>query len=297
MLNIGLLLKKYSVPTLFLILGLALLITGYSSEQSLTFNAASFLILITAIISFLNVSGKLSTLITRIIGLGSLIIAIMVLYLSFYSVSDTMKDQKNYEMCKELSRLNLSDLRTAQKAYFERYNSYAQDWETIINFIETDSVNTVVSEGSVPGRKITEAERNYIYRDNRPIDNNMNEFEAYKLSKSKICPVDLKDFKRDTVKVSFIKTTFTENRSYLKERLDNELGAFDAKALRYIPFTKNKKEWTIKSDKIVIGIDSIATIRVEGFIPFTKIKGQKTKELIYFGKLEMSDLSGSWEEE
>jgi hypothetical protein len=74
MLNIGLLLKKYSVPTLFLILGLALLITGYSSEQSLTFNAASFLILITAIISFLNVSGKLSTLMTRIIGLGSLII-------------------------------------------------------------------------------------------------------------------------------------------------------------------------------------------------------------------------------
>ena len=297
MLNIGLLLKKYSVPTLFLILGLALLITGYSSEQSLTFNAASFLILITAIISFLNVSGKLSTLITRIIGLGSLIISIIVLYLSFYSVSDTMKDQKNYEMCKELSRLNLSDLRTAQKAYFERYNSYAQDWETIINFIETDSVNTVVSEGSVPGRKITEVERNYIYRDNRPIDNNMNEFEAYKLSKSKICPDDLKDFKRDTVKVSFIKTTFTENRSYLKERLDNELGAFDAKALRFIPFTENKKEWTIKSDKILIGIDSIATIRVEGFIPFTKIKGQKTKELIYFGKLEMSDLSGSWEEE
>jgi hypothetical protein len=297
MLNIGLLLKKYSVPTLFLILGLALLITGFSSEQSLTFNAASFLILITALISFLNVSGKLSSLTTRIIGLGSLTIAIIVLYLSFYSVSDTMNDKKNYEMCKELSRLNLSDLRTAQKAYFERYNSYAHDWETIIYFIETDSVNTVVSEGSVPGRKITEAERNFIYRDNRPIDNNMNEFEAYKLSKSKICPVDLNNFKRDTVKVSFIKTTFTENRSYLKERLDNELGAFDAKALRYIPFTDNKKEWTIKTDKIVIGIDSIATIRVEGFIPFTKIKGQKIKELIYFGKLEMSDLSGSWEEE
>ena len=297
MLNIGLLLKKYSVPTLFLILGLALLITGFSSEQSLIFNTASFLILITALISFLSVSGKLSTSMTRIIGLGSLIIAIIVLYLSFYSVSDTMSYQKNYELCKKLSRLNLSDLRTSQKAYFVQYNSYAQDWETIINFIETDSVNTVVSEGSVPSRKITEAERNYIYRDNRPIDNNMNELEAYKLSKSKICAEDLKDFKRDTVKVSFIKTTFIENRSYVKERLDNELGAFDAKALRYIPFTENKKEWTIKSDKILIGIDSIATIRVEGFIPFTKIKGQKTKELIYFGKLEMSDLSGSWEEE
>jgi hypothetical protein len=297
MLNIGLLLKKYSVPTLFMILGLALLMTGLSSEQSLTFIATAFLILITAAISFLNVSGNLSTFMTRIIGLSSFAIALIVLYLTYFSVSDTMSYQKNYEMCKELSRLNLSDLRTAQKAYFERYNSYAQDWETIIDFIETDSVNTVVSEGSVPSRKITEAERNYIYRDNRPIDNNMNELEAYKLSKSKICAEDLKDFKRDTVKVSFIKTTFIENRSYLKERLDNNLGPFDAKSLRYIPFTDNKKEWSIKTAKILIGIDSIATIRVEGLIPFTKIKGQKTKELVYFGKLEMNDLSSSWEEE
>ena len=289
--------QKYFVSFCLFNTGLFLLITGFSSEQSLTFHAAAFLILISAVITFLNVSGILSAFMTRIIGLSSFIIALILLYLSYFSVTDTMSYQKNYEMCKELSRLNLSDLRTAQKAYFERYNSYAQDWETIIKFIEADSVNTVVSEGSVPSRKITEVERNFVYRDNRPIDNNMNEFEAYKLSKSKICPDDLKDFKRDTVKVSFIKTTFTENRSYLKERLDNELGAFDAKALRYIPFTNNKKEWTIKSDKIVIGIDSISTVRVEGFIPFTKIKGQKTKELVYFGKLEMSDLSGSWEEE
>ena len=295
--NISLLLKKYSVPTLFAVLGLALIITGFTTEQNLTFIVAAFLILITALISFLNVSGRLSASLTLIIGLCSCGCSLIIMSISFFSVSNTIEYQENYRNCKELSRLNLSDLRTAQKAHFEQYKTYAGDWETIINFIENGTVNSVISEGSVPSRKITDAERNFIYRDNRPIDNNMNEFEAYKLSKSKICPVDLKDFKRDTVKVSFIKTTFTENRSYLKERLDNELGAFDAKALRYIPFTDNKKEWIIKSDKIIIGIDSIATVRVEGFIPFTKIKGQKTKELIYFGKLEMSDLSGSWEEE
>ncbi len=297
MLNIGLLLKKYSVSILFLNFGLALVYVAFTSEQSLTFKLAASLVFISSLISFLNVSGYLSAILTRIIGFSSLIVALVVLYLSYYSVSDTMVEQKNYKMCKELSRINLSDLRTAQKAYFERYNSYAQDWGTIINFIKSDSANSVVSEGSVPSRKITESERNFIYRDNRPIDENMTELEAYKLSISRICPDDLKDFKRDSVKVSFIKTNFTENKSYIKERLDNNLGEFNADDLKYIPFTNKKYQWNIKTNKVLMGLDSIYTLRVEGEIPFTKVKGQKTKEIIYFGKLEINDLSGSWEEE
>lgn len=295
--NFGILLKKYSVPALFFILGLLLLIVGFTTAQTITFKIAAFFILLAALISFLNVFDRISSRVTKIIGASSFVGAIILLFASYSSVSETMEYQLNYKTCKELSRRNLSDLRTAQKAYFERYKTFAGDWEAIIKFIETDSVNTLVSEGSVPARKITDAERNYIYRDNRPIDNNMNEIEAYKLSKSRICPSDLKDFKRDTVNVSFIKSTFTENRSYMKERIDNKLGEFSARALKYIPFTENKKQWNLKTNKILIGLDSTCTIRVEGFIPFTKIKGQKNNELVYFGKIELNDLSGSWEEE
>ena len=289
MLNIGLLLKKYFVPTLFLILGLALLYVGFSFQQSLIFQFAAFSILITAMISFLNVSGKLSLFKTRIIGFGLLISALILLCLSYFEVSGTMIYQKKYKMCKELSRQNLTDLITAQKAYFKQYKKYAGDWDTIIRFIETANIDEIVREGNLPARSITPAERNFIYSDNRPIDNNMNEFEAYKLSKSKICPADLKDFKIDTFKVSFIETHFTKNRSYMKERLDNKFGEFNPKALRYIPYT-DKMEWTIKTKKIFVEKDSISTLRVEGFIPFNK-------ELFYFGNLEINDLSGSWEEE
>jgi hypothetical protein len=207
-----------------------------------------------------------------------------------------MEYQKKYSMCKELSRQNLTDVITAQKAYFKQYKKYAGDWETIIHFIETDSIDEIVREGNLPARSITPEERNFIYRDNRAIDNNMNEFEAYKLSKSKICPADLKDFKIDTIKVSFIESHFTKNRNYIKERLDNKFGEFNPKALRYIPYT-NKMEWTIKTKKISVGTDSISTLRVEGFIPFSKFEGDKSKELFYFGNLEINDLSGSWEEE
>jgi hypothetical protein len=166
-----------------------------------------------------------------------------------------------------------------------------------VKFINTGTVNTVVAEGEKPSRRITEAERNYIYKDSRAIDNNMSDQEAYILSKSKICPDDLKGFKRDTIKVSFLKTTFTENISYIKERRENGFGKFSVDNLKYIPYTKNKSEWKIKTDRVVVGIDSVSTLRIEGIIPFTKIVGSNKKETVYIGKLEMNDLSGSWEEE
>ena len=56
-------------------------------------------------------------------------------------------------------------------------------------------------------------------------------------------------------------------------------------------------EWTIKTKKIFVEKDSISTLRVEGFIPFSEFEGDKSKELFYFGNLEINDLSGSWEEE
>jgi len=94
MLNIGLLLKKYSVSILFLNFGLALVYVAFTSEQSLTFKLAASLVFISSLISFLYVSGYLSAILTRIIGFSSLIVALVVLYLSYYSVSDTMVEQK-----------------------------------------------------------------------------------------------------------------------------------------------------------------------------------------------------------
>ena len=52
MLNIGLLLKKYSVSILFLNFGLALVYVAFTSEQSLTFKLAASLVFIAALISF-----------------------------------------------------------------------------------------------------------------------------------------------------------------------------------------------------------------------------------------------------
>lgn len=297
MLNISVILKRYSVPAIFLVLGIMIMAIAFKGNQTMEFKLSGVLILVGAIISLLSSSSLINALTAKIIGGISLVTSGLLLFYSYQSVDETMEYQASYKSCKALSIRNLSDIRTAQKAYYENYNTFAKSWDELENFINSGTVSTVVAEGEKPSRRITEAERNFLYKDARAIDNNMTDIEAYKLSISKICPDDLKGFKRDTVKLSFLKTTFTENIGYVKERRENGLGKFSIEDLKYIPFTNNKSAWEIATDKVVVGIDSVSTLRIEGIIPFTKIVGSKNKESMFIGKLEMNDLSGSWEEE
>lgn len=298
--NIAILIKKFSVPFIFGLIGFVLLIVGLIKEQSVEFIFSAVVILGSAIISAFNVSGILSAKMTKIIGFISLAMALLVLGFTYTSISETVEHNKNYKACKGLSIRNLRDVQTAQKAYLSKNNVYAHDWNTLITFIEEDSIAILDAEGSVPSRKITEKERDYLIRFNlykrgQAIDNKMTELEAYYLSKSPEIPVELIGFRRDTINVSFIETTFSKNRSYVKERKDNGYGEFSAENLRYIPFTDNKKTWKIDTASVVIGSDTLPTVRIEGILPMSEIKGASRKETMFFGKLDNSDLSGSWE--
>ena len=300
MLNIALLIKKYSVPFLFGLIGFLLLLTGLMKNQSLEFIFAAIVILLSAGVSALNVSGKISPSLTRIIGFVSLGVAIIVLFFTFGSVSETVEHQKDYKACKGLSIRNLKDAQTAQKAYLVKNKVYAPDWNTLVKFIKEDSIAILDAEGSVPSRKITEKERDYLvkfnlYKKGQAIDNKMNEMDAYYLSKSPICPFELTTFRRDTVNVSFIETTFTKNRSYMKERFDNGYGEFVAESLKFIPFTEKKDSWKIDTATVVIGSDTLSTVLIKGTLPLTAIKDAPKKETMFFGKLDNNDLSGSWE--
>ena len=300
MLNIALLIKKYSVPFLFGLIGFLLLLTGLMKNQSLEFIFAAIVILLSAGVSALNVSGKISPSLTRIRGFVSLGVAIIVLFFTFGSVSETVDHQKDYKACKGLSIRNLKDAQTAQKAFLVKNKFYAPDWKTLVKFIKEDSIAILDAEGSVPSRKITEKERDYLvefnlYKKGQAIDNKMNEMDAYYLSKSPICPFELTTFRRDTINVSFIETTFTKNRSYMKERFDNGYGEFIAEALKFIPFTEKKDSWKIDTATVVIGSDTLSTVLIKGTLPLTAIKDAPKKETMFFGKLDNNDLSGSWE--
>ena len=302
--NISLLLKKYSVPFLFSVLGIVLIIVSLTSDQPFEFVLAAVIILICSIFLFLSVSGKVSNMLTNIIGGSCLVIACYAFYSVMSTVSVSIEHNNNYALMKGLAIRNLKDIKKAQKEYNKKYQSYASNWSELIAFIELDSVPRIERKGSIPNRKITETERDYLiqfglYKKGDAIDNKMSPKEAYFLSKSDICPDELRTFKMDTIMVSFIETQYTQNNAYLTERKQNNYGDFNAKNLRYIPFTNNKSEWNIDTVMHVSATDSMCIFRIEGVLPIPKNGGAKAKEIMCLGSTNNRDeqLTGSWEDD
>ena len=302
MLNLTTLLKKYSIPFLFSVVGILMLIVSYTGDQPQEFTFASFIIFFTSILLFLFVSGKVSNLITNVVGILSLLLSLATLYFAVSTVDQTIAHQNSYKQMKALSIRNLKDVQTAQKDYKAKYKTYASSWDELIYFIENDSIPMVERSGSIPNRKITESERDYLiqfglYKRNEAIDNKMTELEAYYLSKSKKCPPELISFKRDTIQVSFKETMFTKNSGYITEREQNNFGQFNAQKLKFIPNTDDKKVWDLDTLMLASSTDTSFYFRLEGILPFVENEGSTEKELMTLGSLSDNNLAGSWEDD
>jgi len=290
--NFSVLFKKYSVPVLLLILGLTLLIIGVTKNQGSTFMLSALLMFIAGGLSLLYSSGKMKTMFLVIFGILAGAAGVVVLAISWNEVSSEIKSQNRIELSDKTAKQNLRDIIYIQKEYQERNGVYAGTWDEMTEFIKNGKVDYVYSEGSVPGRKYTAEERNFLYGDKRAIDVNMTEAEAYRLSKwaDGANYTDFKNFRRDTTQVSLLSSKF-KSRSYLEARKLSGLGKFYPDSLRFIPFTKGKREWDLQTrDSLDVGDDQTApAIKVSGVLAFTK-------EKMFFGSLtKPNELSGSWE--
>lgn len=291
--------KKYSVPIILLILALAMLIVGIKDQQGSTFMISSVMMFAASGISLLYSSGKFKPFLATIIGAVAGLIALFLFYQSYDSVVSTDTYNKNYNKCKLLAQQNLEDIRYVQKAYAEQNGVYISDWNSFTEFIRNGKVPFVDAQGVVPNRKITPEENNFLYPGNPPIDNNMTETEAFRLSKWIEGPnwqVDFANFKRDTIMVSLYDTKF-KSRSYRENREKLGFYEFNPDSLPIIPFTK--KEWKLETlDSIQVGDAKAPAMRVSGLIPFAEIQGKNDDtEEMYFGSLTTPDLDGSWESE
>jgi len=296
--NLGLLLKKFSIPVLFLITGLGMFYFGISTDQNAVFNLSSILLLLAAVLSFLYSWGGMSKNLFVITGAVSGLISLVLLYLSYKSVRDTEVYNANYKKCKSLAIANLSDLRTIQMEYVKSNKKYASTPEELMNFLKTATVDSVATAGVIPSRKLTTEERDFLYNDNRPIDYNMNLVEAYRLSKSSICPADLKTFKYDTIKTSLLGSKFTWNKSYIESRIKSGFAKFSADSLFYIPLSGGKEKWKFEVGTALKGREEVPVMRISGKLPYADVQGKKN-EFIFVGKLDIPESTpvGSWEDE
>lgn len=298
--NLSVLLKKYSIPVLFFVLGIMMLVIGIRSNQGTMFMMAAVLMFIAGVLSIGYSSGKIKAGLVYILGIGAGIAAAITLYFSYVSVEETATYNKNYVKCKSIAKQNLEDIRFIEKAYAEANGKYADNWEDLIDFTNNGTIPFVDAQGVVPSRKITPEENKYLYSDNPVIDNNMSDDEAYRLSKWTTGPnyADFKDFKRDTIQISLLKSKF-QSKAYTTNRAKSGFHKFAADSLPYIPFTGARVKWKLETkDSVQVGEAKLPAIKVSGMIPFANIKGKNDdQEEMSFGSLSTNDTSGSWENE
>jgi len=291
--NLSVLLKKFAVPAIFIVVGLAVLVFGFNTNQDSTFKLSSIFLFIGGLLSLLYSSGKVKSSVINIIGAITAVIAIVILYMSFSSVSNTQKYMNDYRLMMSKAEQNLSDVRFIQKLHASEKGRYAATWEEFIAFAKTATMDYVDAVGVVPARKMTPEESRYVYKDNRPIDKSMTEEEALILSKWANCPSDLKGFKRDTLKVNLLKTKFGSS-SYLESRNIAGIGEFNVDSLPVIPLTSTKWKLEVR-DSVVNGAEKSPAIKVSGTLPLTEVQGSKKKEQMFFGSTTSNDTGGSWE--
>ncbi len=297
--NLSVLLKKYSVPALFLIIGILLLIVGVRTNQDWTFMMSAVLMFIAGALSALYSSGKLKATMLLLLGGMAGIAAIVALYLSTTTVKDTIDTQTLNDFAFTWSTQNLIDIRYVQKEHFKKNGTYLKTWDEFTEFLKNGTIPFVESEGTVPGRRISSEERDFLYGDNRAVDNKMTEEEAVLLSRWTENPdpknaADFNGFRRDTVQMDMFKSKFG-TKAYLASRERLGLKKFYADSLRYIPYSSGKTEWTLEvQDSVEIGAEfKITTLKVSGMRPFKKDEG----DMMSFGSKNSADLTGTWENE
>lgn len=298
--NFTVLLKKYSVPAIFFVAGTAILAIGFAANQGPIFKLASVLMFVAGALSILLSSGKLNAKIMWIFGAAAGISAILTFWYSFEGVSDTMTYNENYKKSKALAKQNLTDIRFLQRTYVAENGKYMSTWEEVIDFAKNGTMPYIDAAGVVPARKLQPEENKHLYVGNPPIDNNMTEQEAYRLSKWTEGPYyyEFKNFKRDTIRRSILKYKFN-NKTYLVSRTKAGFPSFNPDSLPFVPYTGARVKWNLETKDSVPVLDTkLPAIYVHGKIPFAASKGSNNdEEEMFFGSLSNDKTDGSWENE
>ena len=203
----SMLLKKYSIPLLFFIMGAIMLVIGIKKSQDAMFMLAAFMMFVAGGLSIMYSSGKFKPGFLYAIGIVAGLAGVFTVVMSWKSVSDTTTYNNNYTKCKSIAKQNLQDIRYIQKVYAEKNGTYLKNWDAFVEFTKNGTIPYVDARGVVPNRKIEPVENSYLYEGNPPIDNTMSDLEAYRLSKWKEGPNwqrDFANFKRDTIQVSLL---------------------------------------------------------------------------------------------
>lgn len=141
-----------------------------------------------------------------LIQVGLWILIVLFAYLCVMSIMRPIEFRKVKKQRYEKVIQKLKDIRTAQNAYKDEFREYTGSFDTLINYIKTDSIKYVRAIGSLSDDQLEAGMT-----------------EAMAVKRGLII--------RDTIKVAALDTLFGKN--------------YKIDELRYVPFTNNTKEFKL----------------------------------------------------
>lgn len=303
--NVMRIIGKFFFPVIFFLIGLERIIAGlttktvedsegnvYTIDQNMYFVFAGVLCFLISAIIFLFVLGKLNRKAVMIIGAISIPISIIVIYLNITSIVNEVQSREfKAEVQIEMAQ-RIIDLKDAQLAYKTVNGVFTDDIDKLVDFVKNGKVAKPISAGNVPERTITVWERDSLYpKENRPIDHNMSEIEAWRLSKMAFVSDDLKGFKRDTVYVSVLEKYFSGPKYEEKRKRSGSKTAFNVDSMAYIPHTKAPLKFGIATGEVLKNTGTAPTLLIWAVHPMDSLE----MDSIFLGNLTKVDFNGSWQ--
>jgi hypothetical protein len=230
-------------------------------KQSPLFLYGALFFIVGSVIWFLYLFGLINTIIGYAIMFGMAGSSVYLLYRDYKTVNDDVQYLAEYKKMNDDIIARMNDIKEAEVAFKEYNRYYTNNMDSLIYFVKTGKKMSVPNIGSLPERRITAEERDYIYGDNRPIDKLMTEQEAHALAKSPNPPADLLNFKRDTIYLSVLDAIFYDDKFVeRRSKLGDNLMDFHPDSLRYVPYTQNLVQ--LDTNSVMKGEIRVPTLRI-----------------------------------
>jgi len=192
---------------------------------------------------------------------------IILAYFVYNSINSEVAFQKVAKVRISENVQNLKDIRAVQIAYKSKFKGFADNFDSLMTFLNTDSVAVVRSEGEAPD-SLTEIQA----------------LEAGLIS-------------RDTIFVDAISYIFNED--YLETRDENI--PIDIEYLQHIPHTENKSynidAGSVEKGKVIVQVFEVSATYGDVLTGLdAENKKYDLKSFLKVGSMSEASLNGNWGE-
>ena len=144
------LISRFTPVLIFTLLGLLVIVFGVNSGQGSEFMIGGGAILLIALIVLLNALQIVSNIISVVLSVLLLVASAGLIYYNFDSINGPIQFLKKKEKRYAYVIQNLKDIREAQLAFKKQNGKYAPTFDSLVQFVKTDSIPVVKRSGSVP---------------------------------------------------------------------------------------------------------------------------------------------------